>query len=110
MPRRLVLFDIDGTLITDNGAARHSYGIALRETYGYEGDLTRYDFAGRTDPQITSMVLHDAGFTEEEIASRAPQLWQAYLRELAIHATPERVKVLPGIRELLDRLVAIDHV
>lgn len=110
MPRRLVLFDIDGTLITDSGAARHSYGLALRETYGFEGDLTRYDFSGRTDPQITSMVLHDAGFTDEEIAARAPQLWETYLRELAVNATPDRVRVLPGIRELLDRLAEDDDV
>lgn len=110
MPRRLVLFDIDGTLITDSGAARRSYALALRETYGFEGDLTRYDFSGRTDPQITSMVLHDAGFTDEQIAARAPQLWDAYIRELAIHATAERVRVLPGIRDLLDRLVVIDHI
>jgi phosphoglycolate phosphatase-like HAD superfamily hydrolase len=110
MPRRLVLFDIDGTLITDGGAARYSYGLALRETYGFEGDLTRYDFSGRTDPQITSMVLRDAGFSDEQIAARAPQLWEAYLRELAIHATAERVRVLPGIRELLERLLAIDHI
>jgi len=105
-----VLFDIDGTLITDNGAARRSYALALRETYGFEGDLTRYDFSGRTDPQITSMVLHDAGLTDDQIGARAPQLWDAYLRELAIHATAERVRVLPGIRDLLDRLVAIDHI
>lgn len=105
-----MLFDIDGTLITDNGAARRSYALALRETYGFEGDLTRYDFSGRTDPQITSMVLHDAGLTDDQIGARAPQLWDAYLRELAIHATAERVRVLPGIRDLLDRLVAIDHI
>src|SRR5438309_3256698 len=110
MRRRLVLFDIDGTLITDSGAARHSYGLALRETYGFEGDLTRYDFSGRTDPQITSMVLHDAGFTDEQIAARASQLWEVYLRELATHATEESVRVLPGIRELLDRLAAVDHI
>jgi phosphoglycolate phosphatase len=108
--RKLVLFDIDGTLITDNGAARHSYGLALRETYGYDGDLARYDFSGRTDPQITSMVLHDAGFNDEQIAAQAAQLWEAYLRELAIHATPERVHVLPGIREILDRLAALAHI
>jgi len=108
--RKLVLFDIDGTLITDSGAARHSYALALRETYGFEGDLTRYDFSGRTDPQITSMVLHDAGFTDEQIAARAPQLWETYLCELAIQATPERVRVLPGIRQLLDHLARIGHV
>ena len=110
MARRLVLFDIDGTLITDGGAARYSYGLALRETYGFEGDLTRYDFSGRTDPQITSMVLRDAGFTDDEISARSPQLWEAYLRELAIHATPERVRALPGVRELLDRLAAMEEI
>src|SRR5437773_2153754 len=47
---RLVLFDIDGTLITDGGAARHAYRSALAQIYGWEGDLTRYDFSGRTDP------------------------------------------------------------
>lgn len=108
--RKLVLFDIDGTLITDGGAARHSYGLALRETYGFDGDLTRYDFSGRTDPQITSMVLGDAGFTGEQIAARTPQLWETYLRELAVNATPERVRTLPGILELLDRLAAVEHV
>ncbi|HEY2090369.1 MAG TPA: HAD family hydrolase [Thermoanaerobaculia bacterium] len=108
--RKLVLFDIDGTLITDGGAARQSYGLALRETYGFDGDLTRYDFSGRTDPQITSMVLHDAGFDDEQIAARVPRLWETYLRELAVHATAERVRALPGIPELLERLVAADDI
>jgi phosphoglycolate phosphatase-like HAD superfamily hydrolase len=108
--RKLVLFDIDGTLITDGGAARQSYGLALRETYGFDGDLTRYDFSGRTDPQITSMVLHDAGFDDRQIAARVPQLWETYLRELAVHATAERVRALPGIPKLLDRLAAADHI
>jgi phosphoglycolate phosphatase-like HAD superfamily hydrolase len=108
--RKLVLFDIDGTLITDGGAARQSYGLALRETYGFDGDLTRYDFSGRTDPQITSMVLHDAGFDDEQIAARVPQLWETYLRELAVRATAERVRALPGIPELLERLVAADDI
>jgi len=108
--RKLVLFDIDGTLITDSGAARRSYGHALRETYGFEGDLNRYDFSGRTDPQITAMVLGDAGFSEAAIAARAPQLWETYLGELAQHATSERVRALPGIPELLDRLASMSDV
>ena len=107
---KLVLFDIDGTLIADGGAAREAFASALGEICGYHGDLRRYDFSGRTDPQITSMVLHDAGFSDEQIAERAPQLWTVYLRELAIHATPERVRVLAGIQDLLDRLAAIDHI
>jgi phosphoglycolate phosphatase-like HAD superfamily hydrolase len=103
--RRLVLFDIDGTLITDGGAAREAFTDALRETYGFSGDLTRYDFSGRTDPQITHMVLGDAGFSAREIDARMDALWLVYLEHLAATA-PGRVRALPGIPALLDALAA----
>lgn len=102
--RRLVLFDIDGTLISDRGAARQAYESALREVYGYSGDLERYDFSGRTDPQITHMVLSDAGIKPEEIAAKMPALWDLYLTALARNATADRVHALPGIPDLLGAL------
>jgi phosphoglycolate phosphatase len=102
---RLALFDIDGTLITDGGAARVAYAEALEATYGYRGELRRYDFSGRTDPQITHMVLRDAGLSAAEIDARMDALWAVYLDRLAAH-TPGRVRVLPGVPELLDALAA----
>jgi phosphoglycolate phosphatase len=101
---RLVLFDIDGTLIADGGASRAAYRNALRAVYGYDGDLARYDFSGRTDPQITYMVLRDAGLSDDSISERMPHLWERYLTGLAEKATPERVRVLPGILPLLEAL------
>jgi phosphoglycolate phosphatase-like HAD superfamily hydrolase len=100
---RLVLFDIDGTLITDGGAARAAYAAAIEATYGYRGDLGRYDFSGRTDPQITHMVLGDAGFSAEEIDRSMDALWLVYLEHLAENA-PGRVRALPGVPALLDAL------
>jgi len=105
---RLVLFDIDGTLITDGGAAREAYGRALDAVYGYRGDMRRYDFSGRTDPQITHMVLRDAGLSAEEIDARMDALWEIYLAALAESMT--RVRELPGIRELLDALAVDERV
>ena len=104
MRRRLVLFDIDGTLITDGGAARSAFADALRSVFDYDGDLRRYDFSGRTDPQITTMVLRDAGWSEEAIAEKFEELWPTYLAGLARNATPERVRALPGIPALIDAL------
>lgn len=101
---RLVLFDIDGTILTDRGASRAAFADALRDTYGYTEDLGRYDFSGRTDPQIAHMVLADAGFSRDEVESRFGALWERYLAGLARNATPERVRVMPGIRELVDAL------
>jgi len=108
--RRLVLFDIDGTLITDGGVSREAYGEALTVVYGYDGDLKRYDFSGRTDPQITHMVLRDAGFPAEIIDSKIDELWTHYLARLARGAGSGRVRMLAGIRELLEALISIDEV
>jgi phosphoglycolate phosphatase len=102
---RLVLFDIDGTLLTDGGAAREAYGCALEAVYGYRGDLRRYDFSGRTDPQITHMVLGDAGFSAEAVDAEMPRLWEQYLAALERTARG-RVRELPGVRALLDALAA----
>ncbi|HKR62703.1 MAG TPA: HAD family hydrolase [Thermoanaerobaculia bacterium] len=107
---RLVLFDIDGTLITDNGASRGAFGDALRAVHGYDGDLSRYDFSGRTDPQIARMVLEDAGLSREAIDSELPRLWEHYLAGLARNATPGRVRVLPGMHALVRKLATRDDV
>src|SRR3954470_6275257 len=103
---KLVLFDIDGTILADGGAARAAYHDALRDVYRYDGDLARYDFSGRTDPQITEMVLTDAGFTRAQIAERIDNLWGHYLAGLEHNATSDRVRVLPGVRELLAALAS----
>lgn len=107
---RLALFDIDGTLITDDGAARQAFGDALVAVYGYDGDLARYDFSGRTDPQIAYMILRDTGLSDEAIAAKLDAMWYHYLAGLARNATPGRVRVLPGMRELLAALAERDDV
>ena len=100
---KLVLFDIDGTLISDGGASREAFASALAEVFGFSGELRRYDFSGRTDPQITHMVLRDAGWSEREVDERMPRLWQHYIASLERHERA-RVRELPGVRALLDRL------
>ncbi|HUP48377.1 MAG TPA: HAD family hydrolase, partial [Thermoanaerobaculia bacterium] len=107
--RRLVLFDIDGTLITDGGAARQAFAEALAAVYGYGGDAGQYDFSGRTDPQIAFMVLRDHGLADEEIERGVPELWRRYVEALERNATPERVRALPGIEPLLSALAALEH-
>ncbi|MGH9418771.1 MAG: HAD family hydrolase [Thermoanaerobaculia bacterium] len=105
IPSRLVLFDIDGTLITDDGAAREAFAEGLTDVYRFHGDVRRYDFSGRTDPQIARMILADDGWSETDVDSRLPQLWQHYLGGLARNA-PGRVRPLAGVRALLDAVHA----
>lgn len=98
---KLVLFDIDGTLIRDDGAARDAFADGLRDVYGQEPDLDQFDFSGRTDPEITWMVLEGSGLDDEEIESGLEALWTAYLEGLRRRVDRERVRVMPGIEPLL---------
>jgi phosphoglycolate phosphatase len=110
MRRRLVLFDIDGTLITDGGAARTAFAEALTLVYGYDGDVDRYDFSGRTDPQIAHMVLRDAGIPSAAIDEHLPDLWREYLQRLQRNTQNGGVRALPGMQPLLDALAANERV
>lgn len=102
--KRLVLFDIDGTLIRDDGAAREAYAIGLQTIFEYSGSLKPYDFSGKTDPEITHMVLSDAGWDADAIDARLDALWDVYTRELAARASATRIHPLDGVHELLDVL------
>ena len=71
MSRRLVLFDIDGTLLSAAGVSARTFGAALREVFGTVGDAAGYDYSGKTDPQIVRELMRGAGFADAEIETRA---------------------------------------
>ena len=76
--RRLVLFDIDGTLLKCGPQVKALFAELLAEVFGTAGEVDAYDFAGKTDDQIVGEVLGAAGVTEEVIAAglpRARALW-----------------------------------
>ncbi len=107
---KLVLFDIDGTLIRDDGAARDAFAEALREVYGHLAPLDRFDFSGRTDPEITWMVLEESGLSDDEVEAGFDQLWTAYLTGLERRIDRTTVRLMPGIEELLEQLSRRDDV
>jgi phosphoglycolate phosphatase len=107
--RRLILFDIDGTLVR-GGPAKVAFETAMVETYGTAGDLAGLSFAGKTDPQIARELLSGAGFDRRAIDEGLPELWERYLRYLEAGLPEIPMKVLAGVQELLDALVAVEGV
>lgn len=103
---RLILFDIDGTLIDCGSQVRPLFGQALRDVFGVSGDLDGYDFAGRTDPGIVVDLMLAAGLEEREVLARLPQVRDLYLKRLAGGLRRDGMRLLPGLPCLLERLAA----
>jgi phosphoglycolate phosphatase len=104
--RRLILFDIDGTLISTAGRAGKALTSALLTTYGTAGPFECYRYSGKTDPQIVFELLQMAGLQRAEIATALAQALERYLVNLEAVLRPGTVQVLPGVRELLANLAA----
>ncbi|HKJ91699.1 MAG TPA: HAD family hydrolase [Longimicrobiales bacterium] len=104
--KKLILFDIDGTLLSTDGAASRAFHRALLEVYGTAGPITSFDFHGRTDREIARTLLRVAGFDDGAIDGRFAALWSVYLRELAVelNQASHRTRVMPGVVALLDAL------
>ena len=107
--RRLILFDIDGTLVW-GGPAKDAFVDAMTETYGTPGDFESVSFAGKTDPQIARELLAGAGMSDDEIMGGFDDLWSRYLAYLEARLPEDPVSVLPGVAELLDALAAHEDV
>src|SRR5262249_17246072 len=99
---KLLLFDIDGTLVRCGKQVRVMFAEALREVFGTEGDLDAYDFSGKTDPQIVRELMSGAGLAAEAIAAGLPRMREAYLGR--IEARLGAVEVIAGVPEALAAL------
>lgn len=107
---RLILFDIDGTLLHSHGAGRRAMEGALLATFGTKGSpVYRYD--GKTDRQIVRDLMRGEGFDDDEIDARMSQVMESYVAglEREIEAPHTRVEVLTGVMQLLDALVSRSH-
>jgi phosphoglycolate phosphatase len=101
----LVLFDIDGTLLTAAGAGRRAIHGALRDVFGGVGPAD-YWFDGKTDPQIVRDLMRHEGHSDAIIDDRLGAVLTRYSDRLGVELQdPSHVPILhPGVPEILDAL------
>ena len=102
---RVVLFDIDGTILRSGGVGRIAMERALTTVFGTPGN-PEYRYDGKTDRQIVRESMRLEGRSDEEIDASMERLLGHYVsglhQELAL---PTRnVQIFPGVLELFDAL------
>jgi phosphoglycolate phosphatase len=121
--RKLILFDIDGTLIRTGGAGVRAMTRAFEETCGISDALKAVEVAGRTDRLIMTDALALLGRPlDDDLLQRFRDRYCGFLREelaqlsqrddgAVVAADASGVKgALPGVRPLLDELQQRDDI
>src|SRR5438046_3823654 len=105
--KRLLLFDIDGTLIHSGGAGVHALKSAFKERFGVADDLHDIEIAGMTDSGIVISILnkHKIPPTNENMSA----FLDSYVHFLSLELPRRKGKLLPGVLELLRRLKSRPH-
>ena len=114
MESKLILFDVDGTLIDTAGAGKRAMEHAFGEVFGLEG-FERADgvaYAGRTDPVILEGLARAFSIRPVTFRENRDRLERIFVRALAgeMARPDERRRLLPGVRPLLERLDALAEI
>jgi phosphoglycolate phosphatase len=107
MSKRVLLFDIDGTLVCNGDAGRGAMMETLREDFDIDRQFD-IPFSGRTDRFLLHALLQAAGL--ESTSELQGKLRLGYGRRLLSWIERSRGKVLPGVQPLLAQLQAEEHV
>lgn len=103
---RLVLWDIDGTLVRVGGAGREVFDVAVRKAFGRDVGGHGVVMSGKTDPEIAREILAFAAPGDDTAAEHLPAVLEHLERELAgaVERMRQEGRVLPGVDRLLPRL------
>ena len=100
--RRLILWDIDMTLVNTGAAGKHALIRATIEWFGGDGDLSDVEIAGRTDRAIARQILEKHG--RPATTKNVDAFLDRYVALLPEELPKRNGRVLPGVRELLEDL------
>lgn len=97
---KLLLFDIDGTLISAGGAGTRSLNKAFEEVMGIKEAFKNFEMAGKTDIQIVKEGLKLLGIEPSQYL--VEELIQSYIKFLQIEIHNNSKHLKPGVRDFIE--------
>jgi phosphoglycolate phosphatase len=106
MPSRLVLWDVDGTLVRAGRVASDIFSRAVEHAVGRHPGEHGVSMSGKTDPQIALEILTGMGLDTDDCHGHLPLVVDRLQSELsaAVDLIRARGRVMPGVREILATL------
>ncbi len=105
---KLVLFDIDQTILHSGGAGERALALALTDWLGREASLENIEIAGKTDVWITHRIFEAHGV--EPHPENVRKFLDRYLSHLKPELDRSPGRLLPGFPEILHALARLPHV
>mgnify|MGYP005726212143 CR=1 FL=1 len=108
--RKLLLFDIDGTLISSGGRGRKAMVAATQDEFQQEIEFEFLPFAGMTDRFIVAQFIEKNGLFTSDIESTIDRILKRYVEHLKLLMVSENtVQVLPGVLKLLKTVSQMEE-
>jgi phosphoglycolate phosphatase-like HAD superfamily hydrolase len=106
---KLILFDVDQTLVDALAHHNVAYKKAFREVFNVDAQLTDIDFAGKIIPNIVRELAELKGISRDVVESKLTETIERIGLFFKESVAEGEIKVLPGVRELLEKLRRRDH-
>lgn len=103
--KKLLLFDIDGTILTTFGQAKEAFRFALKEVFGADGRIDHFSWSGKLDPNIVIELMTGEGFEMDYILKNLDKTLNLYEKTLEKNIIPEKITVKDGVIEVLEESI-----
>ncbi len=101
---RLVLFDVDRTLIGRSQCHHDAFTHAFKKVYDVDTDIRIINYGGMTDPDISIQVLRKIGMNDDLIFSKLDSCMDKIVEYFLENVKRDRIPILPGVEDLLKSL------